>query len=258
MIASSQQPPNGLTVTIAISTLGAGVEKIGLPPPSPGISFLILVQDAPEGAGQRFSDRPDVTLHCLDTIGVAKSRNAALDLAQGDLVVFGDDDLIWNIAGIQDLRDSFKADPKLDLVLAWRQERRPLDVGPNKPLTRFNSGRAGAPEMIIRLSAIREHGIRFDTDFGLGGRYGIGEEYVFITDALRAGLHGLSMPVITCSHPHDSTGDNWSDPTLLQGRHAILKRVFGPLAILVRPVYAVRHRRKFTPKSLAFWFALGR
>ena len=110
---------------------------------------------------------------------------------------------------------------------------------------------------MVRRSLIRAAGVRFDPDFGLGARFGLGEEYVFVTDTLRAGLRGITLPVVTGSHPEESTGDLWSDPILLVARQAVIGRVFGRWALVVRIAYMLRHRRRFDSFSGKLRFVLG-
>lgn len=231
------------SVTIAVSTLGAGLARLRLPDPCVGIAYLILVQQPQAGAAEFFAERSDVRVVLLGDIGLSNSRNAALDQAEGALLLFVDDDMTLDLQGIQTLAGCFKTDPQLALAAGWRTERLRAKAG-QVTLTRFNSGRICAPEFMVRRQLIQATGLRFDPDFGLGARYGLGEDYVFVTDILRAGLKGVSVSVATGSHPHASTGEKWTDPAMMAARQAVLGRVFGAWAPLVRLAYALRHRRR--------------
>ncbi|MVO18522.1 glycosyltransferase family A protein [Parasedimentitalea huanghaiensis] len=230
-------------VTVAVSTLGAGLLHLRLPDPCAGITYLILVQQPQAGAAEVFANRSDVRVVLLGGIGLSNSRNAALDQAETALLLFADDDMILDLQGIQTLAECFKTDPQLALAAGWRTERLPAKAE-QVTLTRFNSGRICAPEFMVRRAAVQAAQIRFDPDFGLGAHHGLGEDYVFVTDLLRAGLTGISVPVATGSHPHASTGGNWVDPKLNPARQAVLTRVFGRMAPLIRLVYALRHRKR--------------
>ena len=90
-------PPS---LTVAVSTRGA--RALGLEarawPAAPGVDFLVLVQepDADPRLGpalDRLAARPDVTVLRLATTGLARSRNAALDAARGELLLIADDDV---------------------------------------------------------------------------------------------------------------------------------------------------------------------
>ncbi|MGR3607284.1 MAG: glycosyltransferase [Sulfitobacter sp.] len=249
-----------LTVTVTIATLGARLARISLPQPQAGVDYLILLQ-APEealswGAEALQNGRKDVEIVARPDRGLSNSRNAALDLARGDLVLFSDDDVILNPKGIVALRTAFLEFKDLVLAVGWRAERLPKQVKSNR-LTRFNSGRICAPEFMVHRQKILALGVRFDPAFGLGALHEIGEDYVFVTDILRAGGLGRALPVTVGSHPYPSTGDQWHTPALLAARRAVLDRVFGTLAPLVRLAYAVKHRGKFSNRRAALRFALG-
>ena len=249
-----------LTVTVAISTLGGGVARIRLPQPVAGIDYLILLQQpqaAPTDACAALTGgRGDVVVAELPDRGLSNSRNAGLTQARGDLVLFSDDDVTLAPEGILALRDHFSADPALALAAGWRAERLP-PAGALSRLTRFNSGRICAPEFMVRRDEVKRLGLRFDPEFGLGARHGLGEDYVFVTDILRAGGRGRAVPVVTGSHPHISTGERWDEPELLRARQAVIGRVFGIWAAPVRIAYALRHRRRFSTLALILSFCRG-
>lgn len=236
-----------LSVTVAVSTLGTRLSQLVLPPPCPGIDYLILAQGA-EGlpCPAVFSERDDVTFRALQSLGLSKSRNAALDHATGALLVFADDDMVLLSEGILALARMFTEDQSLDFAAGWRSDRLPRAGRRGRPhrLHHFNSGRICAPELMVRCSSVKSAGLRFDSEFGLGARYGLGEEFIFVTDALKAGLHGRSLPMALGVHPEDSTGDDWTTPNLMRARIAMLGRAFGPWAAPVRLLYALRYRRR--------------
>lgn len=257
---SAPDPPLvDLPVTIAVSTIGARVPALVLPPPCPGVDYLILVQSPGTAAcAAQIVARGDVSRCDLQSEGLSLSRNAALDHATGALVVFADDDMTLSLDGIAALARAFQDDATLDFAAGWRRERLP-HAGRRARVQRlqhFNSGRICAPELMVRRSAVA--GLRFDPEFGLGARHGLGEEYVFVTDALKAGLRGRSFPVVMGSHPEASTGEDWSAPALMHARLAVLRRVFGSWAVPVRVAYALRHRRRFGNWRMVWRFARGR
>lgn len=252
--------PVGSSVTVAVSTLGARLAGVTLPPPHRGIRYLILVQKGEGAVGSaEITERSDVTRRDLQGVGLSLSRNAALDHASGALLVFADDDMTLSVEGIMALARVFEEDPALDFAAGWRSDRLPRAGrrGRVHRLHHFNSGRIAAPELMVRRSAVIAAGIRFDPDFGLGAKHGLGEEYVFVTDALKAGLQGRSFAVVIGAHPHESTGDDWRARGLMNARIAVLTRVFGRSAALVRLVYAVRYRRRIGRWSSLWRFVRG-
>lgn len=275
------------SLTVAVATIGARMAALRLPPPRAGVDYVVCVQKmAPGSAPDRPApalelpapnlptpDRPasdwptpdwaaraDVRLIPQAGTGVSINRNAGLAAAQGDLVLFSDDDITLDMDGIDRLRGAFAEDPGLALAMGWRAGRLPRRGrrAARHRLTRLNTGRACPPEIMVRRAAIAAADVRFDPDFGVGARYPLGEEYAFVADILRAGGRGLGLPVVTGAHPDISTGDDWRDPVLMAARQALLRRVFGPWAGPVRLVYAWRNRPRFAGTGAALRFALGR
>ena len=245
-------------ITVAISTMGARVANISLPEETPGIEYLVLVQRS-DGIQPAALERRDVTVLHLKSLGLSNSRNAALTQANGDFLLFNDDDIELNTTGILELQKTFIDDPKLALAAGWRRERLPKS-GARAGIHRLrtaNSGRICAPEFMLRLSLVRAANITFDPKFGLGAEFGLGEEFIFITDALKAGLKGVGFPIVTGAHPDESTGNDWQDPALMRARAAMLARVFGRRAAIARMAYAWRYRSRIGSTRRCLGFAFG-
>lgn len=242
--------PDAPFVTIAISTMGTGVMALDLPLPRDGIVWLVLVQAPP--ADMQLPARSDVRVVPLTGRGLSQSRNAALDHCTTPYLLFSDDDMTLRLDAILALAEVLERCPELDFVAGWRVGRMSEGAGEAR-LTRRNSGRICAPELMVRAPAVTRAGVRFDPDFGVGSPQPIGEDYVFVCDMLRAGSQGQSVPVETGSHEGSSTGADWQDPVIQAARRAVLRRCFGPLHLPVRAIYAWRHRRELG----GVWGALG-
>ncbi|WP_150121288.1 glycosyltransferase family 2 protein, partial [Sulfitobacter sp. HI0076] len=85
-------------ITVAIATLGPRASQISLPPPRPGLCYLVMIQRAPDPLPH--SDRPDLTYIALDSLGLSRSRNAALDACSTPYLVFADDDMQLETEGL--------------------------------------------------------------------------------------------------------------------------------------------------------------
>lgn len=243
-----------VALTVALATMSGRMDQITLPPRVEGIEYLITVQGTQ--APRTWPERSDVTvLTRPDDRGLSRNRNLGLEAASGELVLFCDDDVVLNPEGLVAMRALFSADPELALAAGWRAGRMPPGAT-EVALSRFNSGRICAPEFVIRRPLVLQSGVRFDMDFGVGAGYPIGEDYIFVCDLLRAGLRGLSVPFVIGDHAGQSTGDEWQDDVILKARARVLRRVFGPLSLLIRPVYALKHRKRFATPARALKFGL--
>ena len=104
---------NPIRLTIGYSTLGDRVANIQLPVQRDDVDILIVVQGEPVNAPQR----SDVSLVVVDSYGVTKSRNEVLRRARGEVLIFGDDDIVWDAAGLDAALAEFAANPELALLL---------------------------------------------------------------------------------------------------------------------------------------------
>lgn len=244
-------------LTLAISTIGARVHALRLPEPCSDVSVLVLAQNFP-GGELPWRNRPDVKLVPLTSNGLSHSRNAALDHVRSGFILFSDDDMVLDMEGILLLKQALAQNSDLALARGWRAERFKRCRSTLGKLHLLNATRICAPELMIRVQAFRQADIRFDSEFGVGARYGIGEDYVFVADALKAGLKARAVPVVTGAHPCPSTGDIWDNANLFVARRAVLQRVFGAWSPAVALAYAIKHRHHFPNLSATLRFAFGK
>ena len=110
--------------------------------------------------------------------------------------------------------------------------------------------------MLIRVDAIKNAGISFDENFGAGVENYLGDEYIFIADALRAGLKGVHLPVVVAQHPTESSGSKWGSERDLSARAKVFSRVFGPFAPIMRLGFLLKtdNKKPSLIKSLRFIF----
>jgi hypothetical protein len=236
-------------LTIALSTIGGRLDGLGPArlPPGEGCDWLILVQGDGDvaAARARFAARADVTITALPSRGAAASRNAALAMAGGDIVLFADDDMGFDAAGHQRLRRAMAGQDvltlRLDLPEGGPRKGYPAD---GQRLRRWSVARFGTPEIAVRVQAFRACGVQFDTGFGAGAPCPVGDEFIFLCDALRAGLAVRHAAITVGTHPADSSGTR-DTPALWDARRQVFARALGPWAGFWRLAFAVRRLRRF-------------
>jgi len=233
-------------LTIGYSALSDRVA--GIKPPEGDFDLLLVVQN---DGGLSWKDKLPEALKGsnavtdeLKSLGVAKSRNRVIELAKTEYLVFADDDIEFVDAGLREAIDYLDNNPQVALVLA--QAASPT-AGLRKPypskqerLTKLNSARAATYEMIIRVSAIKDLGIRFDESFGAGVENYLGDEYIFIADLISAGGKGVFLPITIATHPEVSSGSGWGTERDRKARAKVFTRVFGALAPVVRLAFGIR------------------
>jgi hypothetical protein len=249
-----------LHITVAIATLADRLKTLALPmlPETHGVDYHIFVQDVadPTGIAGALS-RPDITLTVLEGRSVAKSRNAAIETAKGDIIIFADDDLTLHTQNYDAVRALFHNTPDLAFVCGQlhNEAGRPFKTySPDgTPASRLNTAKVGTPEMAIRVKAIRAEQILFDPDFGAGSPNWLGDEYIFLCDALRAGLKGQHISRTLATHPAPSSGQDNSVASFAV-REAVLRRALGRASWPLRCAFAWRHRKRFPDRSSFFRF----
>ena len=246
-------------LTIAYSTLPSRLKAIEYPENLANREILVLVQN-PEETSYVFNSLGAKLIE-LKNKGVAKSRNAALERASGDFLLFADDDVSFDESGIASALEYFQSNPKCAIILARavdeNGELRKKYVEAITPLKLTNSARAATYEMLVRIDAIRESGIRFDEEFGAGADNYLGDEYIFIADALRAGLSGVHLPITLAIHPKESSGSRWGSDLDLAARSKVFSRVFGWRAPLFRAAFLLKTSNPWPGfmKAIRFIFA---
>lgn len=270
-VVSSRQDPatrEGVSatlaeLTIAYSSLTERVHGIEVPQAAGAAELLIITQRRP-GAADAVVPRAlagRVNVVDLPSLGVAKSRNAALELAGRRYLLFGDDDVAIYLSGILDaVRYLDRTGAALALGCAVDDSRRTRGRRSFRPqrLTLRNSGRAATYLMLVDVDQVRASGVRFDEDFGAGVPNYLGDEYIFIADLLRAGLRCDSVPYVYGMHPAHSSGVLWSVGRDLPARAAAIERAWRSRAILPKAGIAAKNWGRIRSLRAAGRFVLRR
>jgi glycosyltransferase involved in cell wall biosynthesis len=232
-------------LTFGYSTLSNRVKNLSLPQHVANREFIVLVQNPNEES--YVFDKPQTKLVELKSRGVAKSRNAALKYASGKYLIFGDDDITFDEEGLDALIEHFESHPECSMILAQTSDKtgtlRKSYPTKSHKLSKFNSAKAATYEMMVRVDAIRGAGVTFDENFGAGAENFLGDEYIFISDALNKGLKGDFLPVRVAIHPKESSGSTWGTPRDLSARAAVFSRVFGVTAPIFRALFLLKSRK---------------
>lgn len=137
--------------------------------------------------------------------GLSNSRNMLLENADGDVVLIGDDDLVYVEGYEKIIAEAHEKYPEADIIAfnfteSEFENTRKHAVEPTY-LNLFSISKTSSVEITIKLERVKEKNISFDTLLGLGARFGSGEENAFLADCLRAGLKILYIPQVICYIP---------------------------------------------------------
>lgn len=152
--------------------------------------------------------RDDIEIHRFDGTGLSRNRNNALEHCRGDIILIGDDDLLYYPEGIEEVRRIFAGNPDLELA-TFRSDHGDMSRFPTEAVTLGKrlpkNYYLTSFELAMRRSAASK--LRFCPEFGIGAeRYLCCEEELLLHAAIRRGYVCRYFPVTVCAHPHESTG----------------------------------------------------
>ena len=131
--------------------------------------------------------------------GVGLSRNLCLDKSTEEIILFGDEDIIYD-EGYASLVDAeFSAHPDADIILfnvRVSPERKTYWNESFESVGRFGCGRFPAYSIACKREKLVETNVKFSTLFGGGAKYSNGEDSLFLTDAIKAGLKVYKTPTV--------------------------------------------------------------
>jgi hypothetical protein len=246
-----------LPLTIGYSTLANRAKNIKF---LNSVTSLVIVQNPDRTVVPTFAD--GVKVLELHSSGVAKSRNAAIANAETEYLLFGDDDIEFNESGVTSAINYLNANPQLSILLMQAidetgklRKRYPIK---SHQLTVTNSAKAATYEMMIRTSDIKAAGIKFDENFGAGAPNYLGDEYIFIADALKSGLKGVFEPIVIATHPAESSGSLRNSQSDRSARAKVFSRVFGIWAPFMRALFLVKPPSKKFGLIHSIFFIIGK
>lgn len=203
----------------------------------------VLIHQLYDGSNCNDIDMPDhISYQQLDFAGLSKSRNAALSLCTTKYAYIMDDDVEFDLEKIGELVKQMEKH-KVDVATCqfrYQNGNSPKQYAVNPFVhNMLSAAKVASIELCINIESLNKHNIRFDERFGLGAEYPSGEEYIFLTDCLKVGLHVAYFPIVTGIHPNETSGLDFftsADKTL--AKRAMLQRIFG---------------WKSMPYTVAFW-----
>ncbi|MCR4617896.1 MAG: glycosyltransferase family 2 protein [Lachnospiraceae bacterium] len=174
----------------------------------------------------------------MDEKGVGLSRTTALQRATADIVLFADEDIVYEDGYEQMVLDEFEKYPDADMILFnvnVCEERRTYWNESAHRVHRWNCGRYPAYSIAARRKKLHELGITYHLWFGGGGIFSNGEDSLFLNESLKKGMKLMAVP--TCigeEKPREngqlSTWFNGYDEKYFYDRGVLYHYLYGSLA----------------------------
>jgi glycosyltransferase involved in cell wall biosynthesis len=186
------------------------------------------------------------SVHSYKERGLSASRNRALAQARADICLITDDDVEFKDGIEQSILRVFEEYPEADIVTFQAHTPEGEPFKPNYRDVSFWHNRKSimrvcSIEIAFRRSSVIGAGVEFDERFGLGAKFATGEEIIFLSDCLQAGLRILYYPLPIVMHPKESSGAQLAgNSSLIQAKGAMFYRIFGVPGFAVSVLFALR------------------
>ena len=155
---------------------------------------LIISQCGEKGMLEEEIDGHRVRLLLSDETGLCNSRNIAIEKAEGDVILFCDDDEHLYRFHDQTIKDAYERLPDADLI-CFRFANQPSRLQQyEQALNKWTCLRISSWQISAKRASLLDHGIRFDPRMGAGSGNGAGEEGKFLRDCLGMGLKVYYVP----------------------------------------------------------------
>lgn len=204
-----------MMINLLVATIDDGLKRVKgmMLDPRPDLRYIVshqVTSDSYRTIPEELK-REDVTIIQQEGRGLARNRNEALKLADGDVALLADDDALYREEHLVVLQSVFGRTNGPDVacfkIATPSGEVDYKDYAAHSyDLRRESHHYISSLEIAFRPAVIRANDIFFDERFGLGSiLVGYGEEAVFIHDCIRAGLKVEYFPYYVVTHPATSS-----------------------------------------------------
>lgn len=161
--------------------------------------------------------------------GVGLNRNNALMRADADICLFADDDMVY-VDGYENIvNEMFQKYPDADAIAFNLKE--PIVtryvIKKVEKVGYLNYLRYGIARIAIRLESVKKNGIYFNQCFGGGTEHCHGEDNIFLTDCLKAGLKIYAVPIFIAELTEErvSTWNNGYDEKYILDQGSLYRTI---------------------------------
>lgn len=167
--------------------------------------------------------------------GVGLSRNNALLRATADIVLFSDEDIVYDAGYEEKILTEFEKHPEADMLLFNMRVGEARATYYTEQLHRvhiWNAGRYPTYSFAVRREKLHAAHITFSLLFGGGARYSNGEDSLFLKDCLKYGLKVYAVPIeIGMEVERESTWFNGYHEKFFADRGVLYHFLYGKLAV---------------------------
>jgi glycosyltransferase involved in cell wall biosynthesis len=162
-------------------------------------SATIINQVTKADIAELINDKKDLQkMYSFREKGLSRSRNKAIQNSSGDICILADDDLVYVDEYEKIVKAAYEKYTDADIIVFYvssdnkLNQKAPLKEGKINYIT---SMKVQSVQVTFKKDSIIEKEIKFDENFGTGTSNYMGEENIFLFDALKNGLKIVSLPV---------------------------------------------------------------
>ena len=130
--------------------------------------------------------------------GVGLSRNNALLRGKADILLFSDEDIVYEEGYADRVLEAFRERPEADLLLFNMEveaDRATYHTLKEHRVRFYNSGRYPTYSFAVRRESLHKANVTFSLLFGGGAPYSNGEDSLFLMDCLKKKLKIYALPI---------------------------------------------------------------
>lgn len=180
--------------------------------------------------------------------GVGLNRNNALMRADADVVLFADDDIVYENNYKEIIESEFAKHKDADMIVfnVKNEDDRPrYTITSSKRVHKYNCLRYGAVRIAVKLDSIRKNNIWFSLLFGGGTKYGSGEDSLFIYDCISCGMKAYTSSEVILTVPQSNS--TWFDgytAKYFYDKGALYRAIFGKKASLMILLFLFKNKKE--------------
>lgn len=177
--------------------------------------------------------------------GVGLSRNNALLRATADIVLFSDEDIVYDSGYEKMILNEFSKHPEADMLLFNMRVGEARATYYTEKFHRvhiWNAGRYPTYSFAVRREKLHAAHVTFSLLFGGGAKYSNGEDSLFLKDCLKYGLRVYAVPVtIGMEVERESTWFNGYHEKFFVDRGVLYHFLYGKLALPMAMRFLLAH-----------------
>ena len=180
--------------------------------------------------------------------GVGLSRNTSLLRAEADIILFADEDIVYEAGYREKVLAEFEKHPEADMLLFNVQAvpgRETYHTDSFGRVRWYNCGRYPTYSFAVKRERVHKFNITFSLLFGGGAPYSNGEDSLFIRDCLQNGMKVYKVPVtIGAEKERPSTWFQGYNMKFFFDRGVLYSHLYGRLDKLMAMRFLLAHKQE--------------